>query len=402
MNQTVNSTEEFVLRLCQQSFLSLWSYANPRGNKAGKELCDILVVCEPDIIIFSVKASELTEHDDLSTPWSRWRKRAIEASVRQIYGAERRIKTAREVIRKDGTAGLSFPEVSVRRVHRVAVALGSKGKVPILFGDFGKGFVHVFDETSLVLIMNELDTVSDFVSYLMDKEALYKSGIRTELSGGAEEDLLALYLHRGRQFPTEFDLLVVTDGIWKEFINKDEYKAKKRADLDSYVWDRLIDTIGKDVLQGNLEFGSSLNEAEKALRVMACENRFARRILGKAFKEFIDLSSQKKVRSRMAVSPSDIVYVFLAIPHGQDRRFRVAELGNRCLVARGLHQKHPTVIEIATERYEPGQGFSFDIVYLHKPEWTEKDQEHTKHMQSELGYFVQPVQTPFHEDEYLR
>jgi hypothetical protein len=169
MNQTVNSTEEFVLRLCQQSFLSLWSYANPRGNKDGKELCDILVVCEPDILIFSVKASELTEHDDLSTTWSRWRKRAIEASVRQIYGAERRIKTAREVIRKDGTAGLLFPEVSVRRVHRVAVALGSKGKGPISFGDFGKGFVHVFDETSLVLIMNELDTVSDFVSYLMDK-----------------------------------------------------------------------------------------------------------------------------------------------------------------------------------------------------------------------------------------
>jgi hypothetical protein len=400
MNQTVNSTEEFVLKLCQQSFLSLWSYANPRSNKAGKELCDILVVCEPDIIIFSVKASELTEHDDLSTTSTRWRKRAIEASVRQIYGAERSIKTAREVIRKDGTAGLSFPEVSVRRVHRVAVALGSKGKVPILFGDFGKGFVHVFDDTSLVLIMNELDTVSDFVSYLMDKEALYKSGIRTELPGGAEEDLLALYLHRGRQFPTEFDLLVVTDGIWKEFTNKDEYKAKKRADLDSYVWDRLIDTIGKDVLQGNLEFGSSLNESEKALRLMACESRFARRILGKTFKEFIDLSSQKKVRSRMAVSPSDIVYVFLAIPHGQDRRFRVAELGNRCFIARGLHQKYPTVIGIATERYAPGQGFSFDIVYLHKPEWTEKDQEHMKNMQSELDYFVQPVQTSFHEDEY--
>lgn len=47
-------SEALVERLCHQSFLSLWSYANPRAG-AGKELCDLLVVCEPDLVIFSVK-----------------------------------------------------------------------------------------------------------------------------------------------------------------------------------------------------------------------------------------------------------------------------------------------------------------------------------------------------------
>ena len=55
MSQGLNSTEQFVYRTCRKSFLSLWSYANPRG-KPGKELCDILIVCEPDLVIFSVKA----------------------------------------------------------------------------------------------------------------------------------------------------------------------------------------------------------------------------------------------------------------------------------------------------------------------------------------------------------
>ncbi len=399
-NETVNAAEEFVLRLCRRSFLSLWSYANPRG-KSGKELCDILVVCDPDVIVVSVKAIGLGASGDPSTDWQRWRKRAIEASVAQIYGAERWLETAQAVVRKAGTAGLRLPDNSVRRVHRVAVALGGQGKTPILFGDFGRGFVHVFDETSLTVIMSELDTISDFVSYLVDKEALYKSGVRTDFVG-AEEDLLAFYLHKGRRFPINIDVIVVSDRIWDEFARKDEYLAKKLADKDGYAWDGIIDVIGRDILKGNLEFGPSLSEAERGLRVMARENRFARRILGRAFKEFMDLASQKKVRSRMLVSPGGVVYVLVATPHGEDRQFRVAELGNRCFVARGLNRDRTTVIGLATEQYVSGKGFSFDMVYLWQPEWTEEDQKRMWAMQADLKYFVQPLETSSREDEYPR
>lgn len=50
----LNAAEEFTLRVCQRSFLSLWRYANPRG-KNGKELCDVLIVCDPHVIAISVK-----------------------------------------------------------------------------------------------------------------------------------------------------------------------------------------------------------------------------------------------------------------------------------------------------------------------------------------------------------
>ena len=195
MNNPVNESEEFVYQVCHKSFLSLWSYANPKGKKS-KELCDILVVCEPDIIVVSVKDIKLTDSGDIETDWQRWLKKAIEGSVDQIYGAERWIKSASNVIRSDGTQGLPFPPVEVRRIHRVAVALGGDDKVPIQFGDFGKGFVHVFDKTSFEIILQELDTITDFVQYLLDKENLYASGKQTVFEG-SEEDLLGYYIHNG-------------------------------------------------------------------------------------------------------------------------------------------------------------------------------------------------------------
>ncbi|HHT9130458.1 MAG TPA: NERD domain-containing protein [Candidatus Brocadiaceae bacterium] len=399
MNQNVNDAEEFVYQVCRRSFLSLWSYPNPRGKDANKELCDILILCDPDVIIISVKEIGFTNSGNISTDWKRWRKRAIEGSIKQIYGAGRWIQSASHVIRGDGTQGLPFPEIKRRRIHRVAVALGGDGKISIRSGNFGKGFVHVFDRTSFSIILKELDTIMDFVQYLIAKENIYRPGIKAVFQGG-EENLLALYLHNGCVFPKNYDRLGIDDTLWEGFKNKEEYKAKKLADEESYVWDRLLELISDDVLHGKLEFGSALSEDESTIRVMARENRFGRRVLGKAFNEFIGLSSQRKIRSRMTFSPSGITYVFLAMPHGEDRKFRHAELSGRCFVARGLFKDHKTVVGIATEQYEPGKGASFDFLCLHKENWADKDQQQLEFVQKKCGYFSNPQQQSGHEDEY--
>ncbi len=70
-------SEEYVKQLCERSFLSLWSYANPKGKK-NKELCDILIVCDPSIIIISVKEIQYKDTNDFDTDYNRWRKKAIE------------------------------------------------------------------------------------------------------------------------------------------------------------------------------------------------------------------------------------------------------------------------------------------------------------------------------------
>lgn len=223
----VNSSEKFVYRVAQKSFLSLWSYVNPL-NERDKELCDILVVCEPDIIIISVKDRKVTNSGDVSRDWKRWHKRAVDESVKQIYGAERWIKSATNVIRSDGTPGLLFPNESERRIHRVAVAVGSEGNVPIRFGDFGKGFVHVFDEMTFEIILSELDTISDFTAYLKAKETLCKNV--PDIIMQTEEDLLAWYLKNQRTFPTDVTSLIIDEGQWSDFSKSEEYRRKQHAD----------------------------------------------------------------------------------------------------------------------------------------------------------------------------
>ena len=214
------------------------------------------------------------------------------------------------------------------------------------------------------------------------------------------QDLLALYLSQGRQLPTNYDSIIIDDNLWEGLRNSIEYKHKKSSDEISYVWDRLIELLCKDILNGNMEFGNSLEYSEMAIRSMAHEDRFSRRNLSKSFLEFMELATQKKVRSRYVKSPSGVFYVFLACPHGEDRKFRVAELGNRCFVVRGLNPESKTVVGIATERYEQGQGFSLDIIFFYKDAWTEDDQSHLENMQKELGYFVSPVLTKIKENEY--
>lgn len=393
----MNEAETLVYEICRRSFLSLWSYMNPRKKPYGKELCDVLVVCEPDVIIFSVKQIRLTNSGDPEIDAQRWRRKAVNESCKQIYGAERTLRQSTCVVRNDSSIGLDLPKAAEIRIHKVAVALGGKRKVGLPFGDFGKGFVHVMDEPSFLTLLKELDTISDFVSYLTGKEGFCGGKARVQFDG-PEENLLAAYLHGGRNLPQNADVIVVGDGLWKEFVEKEEYKRKQEADKDSYVWDRLVERFAQDSLKGQLEFAPSPSNTERAIRQMALENRFARRLLGKSFKEFLDNSH--RIGARMMKSPSGVVYVFLASPHGTPREARKAELGNRCFVARGLNPECPHVVGIATERYEKGKGFSLDLCNSFKPNWSAADQRLMEQMQKDLGYFVRPKVTKDSEDEY--
>jgi hypothetical protein len=277
------------------------------------------------------------------------------------------------------------------------VALGGGRQVGLPFGDFGKGFIHVMDEGAFLTLLKELDTIADFVAYLAAKEAFCQSQIKV-LFDGPEENLLAAYLHGGRKFPENHDFIVVGDGLWAQVTAKDEYKRKQAANEDSYIWDGLIERFAQDFVDGELEFATDPPNTERAFRQMAKEDRFARRILGKSFKEFLDNS--QKIRARITKSPSGLAYVFLALPHGTPRSLRVAELGNRCFVARGLNPESKRVIGIATECYEKGKGFSLDLCDTFRPKWSEQDQKLMEEMQNELGYFRRPKISKVGEDEY--
>ncbi len=102
----------------------------------------------------------------------------------------------------------------------------------------------------------------------------------------------------------------------------------------------------------------------------------------------------------MTASPSGVIYVFLALPHETDRRLRVDELKYRCFVARGFNQDCKTIVGIATEQKEHSKGSSYDLSYLYKEDWTEKDQSLLEYIQEKLGYFTNLKQSTRNDDEY--
>ena len=226
------------------------------------------------------------------------------------------------------TKGLPLPPREKRRVHRVAVELGAGGTVPFEYGEFGKGFVHVLDDVSLRVVLGELDTISDFVEYLAAKERLVESGSRPTFAN--EKDLLAVYLHAGRRFPTSANHWRVEADSWTTLEANDEWRQRKRADQQSYLWDKLIELLANDLTFNPLGPGTTLSESEQVVRVMARETRFSRRILAANFSRFLELALAKKV-ARAVPSPSAVSYVYLACDVGQDLELRkVVEWSFRC------------------------------------------------------------------------
>ena len=388
-----------MFRLCRRSFLSLWSYANPLRVDGRKELCDVLVICEPHILIFSVKNVTFDTKVDQDKALARWWRKAVDDSVNQIDGAERNLGKAQWVTRSDGTKGLALPAPNERIVYRISVSLGAKGVLPIPSGDFGKGFVHVWDETFLSVMMKELDTITDLVDYLQSKEdfAARNPGLIIE---GGEKNLLAIYIHRGRKFPEEKPPPIITGNQWEELQENEQYKRRNAANRESFLWDRLIEHLSREVLEDRMEFGGTLNDNERVLRYLARETRFARRILSNAFEEFLRVAKAGVVRARMTASPSGIGYVFFAPPVDYPRDARIAELGNRCFVARNDLPDCETVIGIGTNVDPAPRGFATDLCLFSVPKWTETHQGHAEKMKQELGYFREPRVTCDAVDEF--
>ncbi|MGE0869299.1 MAG: YecA family protein [Kofleriaceae bacterium] len=394
-------SEQLVYDLCKKSFLSLWSYANPRksNDKHGKELCDALAVFGRHVIVFSVKDVTLKPHADPKVAADRWIRRAIDESVDQLHGARRTLSRMRAVTKDDGTLGIDLPPPEERIVHLVAVAAGGNREIPFAGGQKGDddAYVHVLDEFALREILKELDTAPDFVHYLQTKES-FPGVVICE----GEENLFAMYLHRGRVFP-DVDMVNAEDGLWRQVQDKPEFKARKIEDEISYWWDQRIEGVIEDFLIAP-EASRSLNENERVVRAMASETRFQRRMLSNAFIGWLE---KRRTGARVTYSPAtDTAYVFLTC-RNENRDTRVAELAARCFHVRSPRgplwrqgTKVTKVVGLATEVHSVGARWSMDVMYMHKPEWSDEDERAADKGREIFAIPLMNDITPFSADEF--
>lgn len=396
----MNISEEIVSDICKNSFLSFWSFPNPIRTDNNKELTDLLIINDPYVIIISVKEININHSGNRETDIQRWRKKAIEKSYKQIYGAERAIRNFHtNILTSDKKYKIKFPDPEKMIVYRIGISFGRREEFPLPFGDQGKGFIHFFDQQSFPILLGELDTITDFVEYLDAKEKFFDSGKNAYFK--SEEDLLAIYLHRGRKLPENIDETIIQEDIWEELIQRDEFKNRKEQERNSYIWDKIIEEFFRDMSQEQLLLTNDFHEVEQALRAMSKERRFARVILSDAFIHFIGYYEEPKAESRIAGSSSGVIYVFLLDEYREDNREeRTKNLTLRCYAAKNMFKEAKEIVGIATSKYIKGGGHAHDLIYMYLPEWSEDDAKFFDQMQKELGYFTNPELKMKHFDEY--
>jgi hypothetical protein len=370
---------------------------SPRREGSTKELCDILVVCDPHVLIFSVKYSEYKETEDPQVGANRWLRETVEHSVKGIYGAERNLTRATHVIRSDGQEGLPLPPLADRKIHRISVSLGGRRLVNFSSGDYGKGFVHCFDDQFVVVALGELNTVTDFIAYLEAKEDLARN--QQVVMMGGQEDLLAVYLHQGRKFP-QVDRIIVEENLWASFLKNPGYQRRLEAEQSSHTWDNLIEYVAEYALEGQMESGGTLSDNERVLRIMARESRLSRRMLADTFLTFRERAKQGEVSARMTPALSGVTYVFYNPPPSDERTIRSQVLELRCFVARNEIRENKTVVGIGLNIEPAPEGYAVDLVFLHFPELTPDHQREAEKIKQELGYFRTMQASRDQIDEY--
>lgn len=440
----VTSAERYLTRLCERTFLSLWSYpgvyrdqGRPGQSGDGKEVCDLLVVFEDHIIIFSDKDCTFPNTGNLVLDWRRWFRRAVLKSAEQVWGAERWIKSYPERLFLDRRCQqpfpLALPDPAKAKFHRVVVAhdsakrcrqeLGGSGSLMIMSDIIGpmhyegerddikpfavgqidpsRGFVHVLDDTSLGILLSTLNTVTDFVAYLTKKERLLGGTVKLFTAG--EEDLLAYYLKHtdasGEHYfdvPSRFDAIALEEGFWHEFAQNPQRLAQIEADRISYAWDALIEKFNKHIMERTQYFTTRQDVAHKdeITRFLAREPRLRRRMLASSLLDIIRTTPKTHRRTQVYLPsrPGEPYYVFLLLARPDFITYEDYRVSRRtlleycCLVTKLRFPAALDIVGIATEPLAALDKFSSeDAMYLDAREWSPEMEAEAKRVQQEFS-----------------
>jgi hypothetical protein len=427
-------TEQYLSRLCDRTFLRLWSYANP-FKADGKELCDLIALFQSNIFLFFDRESrKFDQGGDVFLTWERWKREAITKQIRTAAGAKRYVMNNRDRIYLDANGTVPLPlqiPSGELRIYKIIVAHGAKEACERfsstnIYGSLGISYeadpsghsdpfnvpldrsdpVHLLDSHNLELILGELDTLYDFQAYLTAKENAIQRYKHLTYCG--EEDLLAHYfLNFDETSKTymigakedQYDGVMIGEGEWRDFINIGPYKRRKEQNRISYLWDRLIQKTGENALKGVLSGNSDVFRGKSAIHEMAKEPRLSRRALSEmmaaAIKNFPD-DAKGFVRD-LSLMPSffpGIGYVFLQLYHDKPgdydteyRPMRRRLLEFACGAAK-LKWAHLTkVIGIAIDAPKYSSKNSEDFILLDCNDWTEKDQAYYEEANAKLHLF---------------
>jgi hypothetical protein len=404
---TASRSEAYLLQLAERTFLKPWVLSGP-AYKAGKEISDLVIPFGDDVIIVSDKAPDYDIADGPDLAWSRWARTAVEGSLLQLGGAVRRLDMPGVKVFTDPGArnplGFPLPPIERRRYHLVAIARPSRDPTALPAGWRGLGyndastpgpfelgplgvrgsFVHLFDGETIDLLLQRLDTVTDFLAYLTTRAAALGSGQGFHF---LEPDLLAhatINWMQGRGHVIDGSGPTLSrrlPGLWESYSASDRARETQEKDRPSRLIDNLIETFHDEFLAAEARGGHpDADNHETTMRMLASESRLARRMIVATLSALLDEPNQAIYWSNTIASPSTpgVRYVLLTCPRppgladAEVDRNHLQELSNHIILAAD-HFRDDFIVGMAFGNRASNDPISM-VRVLDARDWSERDQ----------------------------
>lgn len=363
--------ERYLSALAEKSFIGLWSYPSVFRDQGlstsgtGKEVADLLLYFDGHVVLFSDKDITFPTHADMKVAWGRWYKRSIVESAKQLYAAEKYIRANGNRLFLDEKCQHAFPfDLSGKKLkfHLVAVTFNSDKPARDYYDQYGEGssgslacqflmdgtiaashpfnvpdfdrsktFIHVFDETTLDIVLGELATTPDFIHYLTEKEkAVRERGLASAMG---EEEILAFYLMQplntgfgSLKLPkTKHNVgMMIPEHYWVLYQQSPLRIIREDLKLRAELWTELLTQFSTHVLNASVgeALDSPIETHERAIRFMASENLASRAILSQAlaekFKTVPTDRRSSRVMSTAMKRTRAYIFVFFPRDEGED------------------------------------------------------------------------------------
>lgn len=375
--------ERYLSALAEKSFLGLWSYSSVFRDQGlatcgtGKEVADLLLYFDGHVVLFSDKDIAFPNHEDIKVAWSRWYRRSIADSANQLYAAEKFIRKDGSRLFLDEKCEDPFPfDLGSRNLkfHLVAVTCNSDEPARTYFDQFGKGssgslacqflmdgvmaashpftvpdfdksktFIHIFDESTLDIVLGELDTTPDFIHYLTEKEKAVRE--RGLISAMGEEEILAFYLLQSKN--TGFGSLklpatkpsvgkMIPEQYWAHYQQSPLCVGRRILRERARPWSELTTLFSTHILNAEVGEGADLPIAmhERAIRCMASENLISRAVLADALVDKFQTVPAEHRSSRVvsSLTKRDRCFIFVFFPRHADEDYEEYRKERRSLM----------------------------------------------------------------------
>lgn len=384
-----------------------------------------------DLVVCSDKSIAYDEGIDPALAWSRWFRRSIQHGLAQVDGAVRWLRDFPDRVYRDSqcsekldaipSTGQTFHRIVIangiratcQKVHRLEEPGGLRvdtklrtieemDKTPLTVGllPSSTGFVHVFDETALQLVLSELDTARDFIDYLKRRESFLTS--KSRIRYASEEQLLAIYLTTVNEdgehdfvLPENvrpYDSITFSSDFWPELRESKEYASRRNANKVSYFWDAMLERFLK-----NSQAFSNRPSADISLEkinlfyLLASTSRFHRRMLCEGWLALCQSDSDRPIRTAVNYSANypECAFLFVCLYNLeqnlalQDADYRARYFGQW---AYAIKVQFPRSARVAAVIQSMDPAFPFEDMFVYQTEpWTDEDQVHACKLRDQLG-----------------